>query len=54
MFNWLKNRRRKRIIEKPFPDAWRAIIDARLPYVAALPAPLRDELLDLSQIFIAE
>ena len=54
MFSWFKHRRRKRITAQPFPDEWKLIIDARLPYVATLPHALRDELFGLTQIFLAE
>jgi MtfA peptidase len=50
----LKTRRRNRIKAQPFPQAWRAIIAAKLPYVEALPEPLQEELFDLTQIFLAE
>jgi Mlc titration factor MtfA (ptsG expression regulator) len=54
IFSWFKNRRRKRVNSHPVPDAWRAIIESRLPYVATLPFPQQEELLNFTQIFLTE
>lgn len=30
MFHWLTERRRRHLIEQPFPDAWRGILEANV------------------------
>jgi Mlc titration factor MtfA (ptsG expression regulator) len=45
---------RRRIRERPFPDAWRDILKRRVPYVRALPADLQLQLKKHIQVFIAE
>jgi Mlc titration factor MtfA (ptsG expression regulator) len=54
MFMWLKRPRRDAIRLRPFPDAWRAIIDKNVPYVGCLSAEDRTELLGHVQVFLAE
>jgi MtfA peptidase len=54
MFAWLRRRRRAAIRRRPFPDAWRALIESNVPYVARLPPEDRAELFGLVQIFLAE
>ncbi|HZZ95067.1 MAG TPA: M90 family metallopeptidase [Usitatibacter sp.] len=50
---WVE-RRRRRLRERPFPAAWRAILERRVPGVRRLPAPLRRQLEAHVQVFIAE
>jgi len=50
---WLAGRRRNRIRARPFPAAWREIIEARVPYVRRLPARLRAQLEGHVQVFLA-
>ena len=47
-------RRRARLRAQPLPAAWQAILAARVPAVARLPAPLRRRLEGQMQIFLAE
>lgn len=47
-------RRRRRLRHRPFPDAWRAILKRRVPYVRALPADLQLQLKQHIQVFLAE
>jgi hypothetical protein len=47
-------RRRKRVRARPFPAAWRAILERRVPYVGRMPRELRRELEDHVKVFIAE
>ena len=51
---WLAQRRRKRLAARPFPTAWREILERRVPLVARLPDPLRTQLEHRIQVFIAE
>jgi hypothetical protein len=46
--------RRKRLRERSFPPAWRAILDQRLPYYRCLPPADRKELEGHIQVFLAE
>jgi Mlc titration factor MtfA (ptsG expression regulator) len=47
-------RRRQRVRERPFPAAWREILDRRVPYVRSLPRDLQAQLEQHIQVFIAE
>jgi Mlc titration factor MtfA (ptsG expression regulator) len=46
--------RRQRWRNRPFPDAWRAILKKRVPYVRALPTDLQLQLKKHIQVFVAE
>ena len=46
--------RRKRLRERDFPAAWRAILERRLPYYQCLPQADRRELEGHIQVFLAE
>lgn len=46
--------RRSRLVEVPFPEAWRRILRQRVPLVARLPADLQLQLRRRMQVFIAE
>jgi Mlc titration factor MtfA (ptsG expression regulator) len=54
MLGWLRDRRRKRIVEQPFPPEWDEIIDAYVPLAWRLQSAERQRLRELVQIFIAE
>lgn len=43
---------RRRIVARPFPEAWLAILDARLPIYRKLPLHLQQDLQDLIKVFI--
>jgi hypothetical protein len=47
-------RRRARIYARPFPTAWRKILERRVPYVSRLPARLRAKLEGRVQVFMHE
>lgn len=52
---WFYRRwRRDQIRRRPFPEAWRRILEEGLPYYRCLPAEMRDELHGHIQIFLAE
>jgi len=50
----LKQRRRRRLRQRPWPTQWRQIVAKRVPYVATLSADDRRKLEGLVQIFLAE
>lgn len=50
----LAARQRRRLRQQPFPAAWRAIIDRRVPLVRSLPDGLRRQLEGHVQVFLAE
>jgi MtfA peptidase len=54
IFAWLDERRRKRILETPFPDAWLRILQHNMAHFAYLDAGERRRLCDLIQLFIHE
>ncbi|MBL0142366.1 MAG: zinc-dependent peptidase [Betaproteobacteria bacterium] len=51
---WLASLRRKRVRNRPFPVAWRAILRERVPYARLLPADLQRQLRQHIQVFVAE
>lgn len=54
MFGWLTERRRKRLLEQPFPPAWEAILDEHVVLWRKLDEPARERLRDLVTVFVAE
>ena len=54
MFQWLTERRRKKLLETPFPEAWRAIIGANVRAYRYLHPDEQRHLCDLTQVFISE
>jgi Mlc titration factor MtfA (ptsG expression regulator) len=54
IFAWLAERRRKRILETPFPQAWARILQQNMAHFAYLDAGERQRLCDLIQLFIHE
>ncbi|HUF26520.1 MAG TPA: M90 family metallopeptidase [Gemmatimonadaceae bacterium] len=54
MFGFLKRRRRRRLRESPFPEAWRRIVERRVPLWRRLPEEDRRELEGHVQVFLAE
>ncbi|MFT3857573.1 MAG: zinc-dependent peptidase [Aquabacterium sp.] len=50
----LVQRRRARVQARPFPDAWRAILQRRVPYVRHMPADLQLQLKKHIQVFLSE
>lgn len=52
---WFYRRwRRNRIRRRPFPEAWRRILESGLPYYRCLPREDREELHGHIQVFLAE
>jgi len=54
MFHWLTERRRKHLLETPFPPAWVEILERDVAIYALLDDGERQHLRDLVQVFIAE
>jgi Mlc titration factor MtfA (ptsG expression regulator) len=54
LFSWWKNRRRRKILEEPFPAAWEAILLDRVRHDRVLPEPDRVKLRQAVQILVAE
>lgn len=50
-WRWLRRRALKR---RPLPEAWLGILEARAPFVRALPAPDRVRFLELLKLFVWE
>lgn len=51
---WLVERRRSHLRSRPFPAAWRRVLQRRVPYVARLPADLQLQLKQHIQVFLTE
>src|SRR5688572_25708268 len=54
MFAWLTERRRKRLLEEPFPAEWITILERNVAAYRLLDADEQQRLQDLVQVFIAE
>lgn len=54
MFGWLTERRRKRLLEDPFPAEWTAILEHNVAAYQLLDDDERQRLRELVQVFVAE
>ena len=54
MFHWLTERRRKHLLEAPFPDAWRDVLEHDVAAYRLLADGEQQRLRELVQVFIAE
>ena len=54
MFRWLTERRRARLLETPFPEAWTSILERNVRAYRMLGAEQQKHLRDLVHVFIAE
>lgn len=54
MFNWLRKRSRKKILQSPFPESWRTILEERVAHYNYLNTQERSQLEELIRFFIAE
>ncbi|MAE62555.1 MAG: hypothetical protein CMJ49_14505 [Planctomycetaceae bacterium] len=54
MIRWLRNRRRKRILDQPFPDGAESALHADVAFYGQLDRTQQRALRDLVQVFIAE
>jgi len=53
IFSWFKNRRRKQLFAKAFPEAWRKTLE-RLPFYSNISAEEKTALHGIIQVFAAE
>jgi len=51
---WWLRQRRKRVRSRPFPQAWRHILQRSVPYLGRMPADLQLQLKQQIQVFLAE
>src|SRR5262245_59137451 len=51
---FLRDWRRRRVASRPFPAAWRAILERRVPQYSRLPTQLRARLEQSILVFVAE
>ncbi len=54
LFSWLADRRRAKLLEEPFPPAWTAIIERRVPHYGWLDDDEQLRLRQLVHVFVAE
>lgn len=54
IFSWLDERRRKRLLETPFPDEWRRLLSRNMVHFGYLEAGEQQHLCQLVQLFVAE
>ncbi len=54
MFAWWRRWQREKILEAPFPEAWRTILDKNVAYTRYLDERERQHLEDLVQVFCEE
>lgn len=54
LFSWLKQRRRKRILQNPFPTEWLKWLEKRVPHYRRLSSADQEKLRKLVQVFVAE
>lgn len=54
LFDWLKRRRRKRILRSAFPDEWLRIMESNVLHYRHLSEDQQKRLRDRTQIFVAE
>jgi len=54
MFGFIKNRRRRKLLDEPFPDWWDAILRRNLGHYPLLSEPQRTKLRDTLRVFFAE
>lgn len=54
MFRWLRERRRKRLQQAPFPPVWEEILRRNMAHYARLDEAERERLRRLVQVFVAE
>src|SRR5512139_327440 len=54
VFGWLTERRRKRLLDEPFPPSWDGYIEHNVALVRRLDDAQHQRLRDLVQVFVAE
>jgi Mlc titration factor MtfA (ptsG expression regulator) len=54
VFSWLKERRRRQLLEHPFPEHWNRILSENIAHVRYLDPEELQRLRELVQVFVAE
>jgi Mlc titration factor MtfA (ptsG expression regulator) len=54
MWHWIRDHRRKALLETPFPAEWRQILERNVVHVRRLQSSAAEELHALIQVFVAE
>lgn len=54
MWNWIKDHRRKKILEIPFPSDWEPYLERNISHYKLLQEDRKKHLRDLVQVFVAE
>jgi MtfA peptidase len=54
IFDWLDERRRKKVLAVPFPEAWAQVLSRNMVHFGLLDADERRRLCELVQLFVAE
>ncbi len=54
MFSWLRERRRRKLLETPFPDSWRRVLERRVVHYRYLSDEKQRRLEQMVQVFVAE
>jgi len=54
VFSWLRTRRREKLLAEPFPDAWLAVLQQKVPQYRRLANDDQSRLRDLVRLMIAE
>ena len=54
LLRWLRRRRRRAVLRRPFPAAWREVLERRVGHVAMLDSAERRRLEELIAVFVAE
>ena len=54
MFKWWRERKRRKILDRPFPENWRPYLENNVAYWKWLDSDARRELENLVQVFVAE
>lgn len=54
LFNFFRDRRRRKLLAAPWPDVWQQILIRNVPYFFRLPANLQTKARDIARIMVAE
>lgn len=54
MFSWLRNRRRRKLLEEPFPPWWEAVLRRNVGHYPRLSDAERARLRDVTRVLVAE
>ena len=54
IFNWLKNRRRRRLLAQPFPKDWEELLQRRVRHYRYLPASHQERARQIVAVMVPE